>query len=201
MSVCLCCCCVCVSLQGGQVSNPFKPGQRLSTTGVGHHPAAVLQPFSSPGSPNPFAEQQPMVVVSGSPNARAPVTTESPQVPEHSRMVSGDLDAAAPGSQGRQGLASIGELAPAAAAGEDCWGGRGCAPALVAPLAQTEEGAAAVESLTGLRSGGLVPEGGGPEGSAPSGGLRGILDLMSSDAAAAADGPPGAAGLNAYLSR
>lgn len=139
-----------------------------------------------------------MVVVSGSSNARAPVTTESPQVPERSRMVSGDLDAA-PGSQGRQGLASIGELAPAAA-GEDCWGGRGCAPALVAPLAQTEGGAAAVESLTGLRSGGL-PEGGGPEGSAPSGGLRGILDLMSSDAAAAADGPPGAAGLNAYLSR
>lgn len=188
--------------QGGQVANPFEPGQRLSTTGVGHHPAAVLQPYSTPGSPNPFAEQQvagsPMVVVCGSPNTRAPVTTESPQAPERSRMVSGDLDA--PGnSLGRQGLPSIGELAPAAAAaGEDHWGAVP-APAPVAPLAQTEEGAAAVEAVTGLRSG-SQPEAGGPEGSAPSGGLRGILDLMSSDAAAAADGPPGAAGQNAYLS-
>jgi hypothetical protein len=103
------------------------------------------------------------MAVGGSPNTRPPVTTDSPQVPERTRMVSGDLDGvtAGPGSGSLPGLP------------------------IVAPLAQTEEGAAAVESVTGLRSG---TSGTCPEGSAPSGGLRGILELMSSDAVAAADG-------------
>ncbi len=66
------------------------------------------------------------------------------------------------------------------------------------PPTQTEEGAAAVESLMGIRSGHslLLDVAAGPEGSLPSGGLREILGLMSCDAAAAADGGvPGGLGM------
>jgi hypothetical protein len=167
------------------VSNPWVPGLRLSATGV-THPAAT-QPIS-PNSPNPFVEDQlagpPMV--EGSPNTRPTVTTDSPQAPEHTRMVSGDLDGVTAGPRsGSLPALPVTLGLSAAAVGAAGGGRRGGTPPLVAPLAQTEEGAAAVESVTGLRCGPLQS---GLEGSAPSGGLRGILELMSSDAAAAADG-------------
>jgi hypothetical protein len=111
-------------------------------------------------------------------------------VPERSRTVSGTL----PEVNSLPGSCGIPAAAAAAAAGG---AGQYGAPAVVVPPAQTEEGAAALESVTGFPSG-LQLEA-GVEGSMPSGnGLRGILDLMCSDAAAAAaDGT----GINPMLSR
>jgi hypothetical protein len=175
--------------QGGQVANPFQPGQRLSGTGVSHP--------MSPGSPNPFIDQQQQLggsalMLGTSPPNRATVTTDSPMVPERSRTVSGTLPEvnSLPGSCGVPAAA-------AAAAG----GLYGTTPPVVVPPTQTEEGAAALESVTGFPSGLQLDA--GVEGSMPSGnGLRGILDLMCSDAAAAAAAAgDGTTGINPMLSR
>jgi hypothetical protein len=201
--------------QGAQVSNPWAPGQRLSSTGVGH--PGCVSPLS-PSSPNPFAEQQlagsPMAM--GSPLARPPVTTQSPKVPERALLQRSQLDgtsgAAAAGARGADSAAGTSTAVTTAVGGAGDGGGYGgpaaAAAAAAAPLqastppVQTVEGAAAVESLMGGRSGAsqqqlLDPL---PEGSLPSGGLREILGLMSCDAAAAANGVgAGVADFNVFL--
>lgn len=99
--------------QGGQVANPFRPGQRLSGTGVSHR--------MSPGSPNPFVDQQQLggsaLMLGTSPPNRATVTTDSPMVPERSRTVSGTLPEVncLPGSCGVPAAAAAAGVAAAAA--------------------------------------------------------------------------------------
>ena len=151
----------------------------------------------------------------GSPLARPPVTTQSPKVPERALLQRSQLDgtsgAAAAGAGGADSAAGTSTAVTTAVGGAGDGGGYGgpaAAAAAAAPLqastppVQTVEGAAAVESLMGGRSGAsqqqlLDPL---PEGSLPSGGLREILGLMSCDAAAAADGVgAGVADFNIFL--